>query len=198
MTLSTEILGCISDRWAVAVGDPSVLGWAIFAAYGVTALLCAYSFRRATDRVSRMFWLGVSALLLLLMLNKQLDLQSAMTVAGRCIALSGGWFDLRRQVQAVFAVVAILAGIALGASVIFYMRQHFKSHWQALLGLFLLVGFVLLRAGGALHLDERLGVRMNDPLLNAVLELGGLILIAANAIRNLAKHNIEKRHSRSD
>ncbi|MDB5657901.1 MAG: isopropylmalate isomerase large subunit [Cypionkella sp.] len=54
--------------------------------------------------------------MLILAVNKQLDLQSALAATGRCIAQFQGWYRARRDVQhhvIEVLLVAIVAGLRL-------------------------------------------------------------------------------------
>jgi hypothetical protein len=46
--------------------------------------------------------------------NKQLDLQSALTELGRILATDGGWYDSRHRVQRVFILAVGSAAVLVG------------------------------------------------------------------------------------
>jgi hypothetical protein len=84
-------------RWRPQIGDPSLMGWLTVAAYGLVAVTAYLAARRARQAPglaagSRACWLLVAALMTLLCLNKQLDLQSLFTDIGRVIAWKFGWY----------------------------------------------------------------------------------------------------------
>ena len=71
-------------RWRPGIGDPSFMGWLTVAAYAgaaFTAWIAARRTSRAPGTVggSRGTWILVTILMVLLCLNKQLDLQSLAT-----------------------------------------------------------------------------------------------------------------------
>ena len=108
-------MSCVLGGWAPRIGDPTLMGWATVAAYFAAAILATLAARRATGR-QRAFWIGLAVILLALTVNKQLDLQSALTEAGRCISKAQGWYEARRSVQVIF-IEAVLVASALAAAV---------------------------------------------------------------------------------
>ena len=176
------MIACVAARWSPEIGDPTVLGWVTVPAYLACAALATWagtSVRRAaggrlTSQVS--FWFTAAGLLVLLGLNKQLDLQSALTEAGRCLAREQGWYEERRHVQRAF--VAAVAAAALGGTVLGLIaaRRHLRVLWPAVLGLSLLLGFVAARAASFHHIDAGLGTLVAGMRLNNVAELSGIAL----------------------
>ncbi len=117
-----------------------------------------------------------------LAVNKQLDLQSALTAMGRCVAQGQGWYDARRGVQALFtlAVGAVsLVGLVLLAAT---MRRHLARSWAALIGAGFVAGFVLVRAASWAHVGALLNVPVGGMRMNHVLENAGPLLVASNAL----------------
>ena len=89
-----------TGRWRPEIGDPSVMGWATVAAYGACALLAFWAarVRPADDRRCFWFWVTVGLLMVVLAVNKQLDLQTLFTDIGRQVARHQGWIEQRRTV----------------------------------------------------------------------------------------------------
>lgn len=192
MLLSALLLAAAADgRWRPGIGDPSLLGWATVASYAVAAWLCREAARRAgrtahtvarlapvhaaDQRALAAFWTGACALLVLLGVNKQLDLQSLLTQVGRDLAIAQGWYETRHRVQVAF--VAGLAGLGAlaGAGVAWRLRRVLGRVAGPLLGLAAIAVFVVVRAASFHHVDLRLH---GGPLpLNPVFELGGIVLV---------------------
>jgi len=123
-----------SEGWRPGIGDPTFLGWFTVFAYFAAAVPCFLTFRhelafqrdpltaRSAPFLRPHLWLGLSILLVLLGFNKQLDLQSAITSIGRGIARSGGWYEHRRTLQALFILVFFLATLAGQSTAAFLER----------------------------------------------------------------------------
>jgi hypothetical protein len=176
------LAACIADRWSPGIGDPSVMGWMTVAAYLVTAALAFRVAARLPGGRLRVFWALVTGLMLCLALNKQLDLQSALTALGRCIAKAQDWYDDRQSVQVEFilgllgaALLSLLAGLIL-------LRRDLAANLLALVGLVFVAGFVMVRAVGFHHVDAFLGSTVQDVRVNWILEWAGLVLISVNAL----------------
>ncbi len=158
------------------------MGWMTVAAYLVTAALAFRVVRQIDRGRTRVFWATVVGLMLCLAVNKQLDLQSALTAAGRCIAQAQGWYDHRRAVQVQF--IEVLLGFALLAllSGLVLLRRDLPANLLALVGLVFVAGFVMVRAVGFHHIDAFLSSSVKNVRLNWVLEWTGLVLISVNAL----------------
>ena len=176
---------CILGRWTPEFGDPNLMGWVTVAFYAVAALLCVRAFWRWPDRVVRIFGLGLAVLLVILMINKQLDLQSALRAVGRCVSQSQGWYDDRQDVKLWFLLGLVSASAVFGLTVAWVLRHHLSVIWSSLLGLACLLSFVAVRAAG---LRQAVGVGGGDAGFYWSLELGGIALIALNAWWLMMRH----------
>lgn len=175
---------CVSESWRPGIGDPHVMGWVTVACYLGTAWLSVMVLRRGPRLARRVavFWAALVAILLFLAVNKQLDLQTAMTAAGRCIAIAEGWYDDRRRVQVAVILGICVMGLALLALGFAALRRDIRRNALAVAGLALVVTFVLVRAVGFHDVDALIGLSVANIRLNWLLELSGLVLIAANAV----------------
>lgn len=185
--MPSGLIECTLARWQPGIGDPTWQGWATVLVYLAAAALALRAagrgaFPAATLRRERRFWITVAVLLLLLALNKQLDLQSALTAAGRCMARAQGWYQDRRVVQMGFLVaLAVLALVFLGM-LLALLRGTLARSGLAAVGLAFVLGFVLMRAVGFHHADRLLGVQLPGMRVNTVLEWTGPALIAIGAL----------------
>ena len=177
---SVQIMECISQRWSPTIGDPSPMGWITVAAYAVAAAMSGLVFLKSRNR-ERAFWLFLFIILSLLAINKQLDLQSALTAVGRCLAKLQGWYGQRRTVQLLFVVVLAAFGVSATAFLFWWMKDRMKQNRLAMVGLGVLVTFVLIRAIGFHHVDVLINSRLMSVRMNWVLELSGILLISLNA-----------------
>lgn len=150
------------SRWHLAVGDPTLLGWVTMVAYLVAGLACWRAHRfcsfgtrmlltsapaeaRHQERLAS-WWIGVGALMILLGLNKQLDLQTLLTAVGKEMALAQGWYAGRKQVKLAFVMLLGLVLGSLGLVVAYALRRVWRRLMPSLLGLVLILGFVEVRA----------------------------------------------------
>jgi hypothetical protein len=180
-------------RWRPGIGDPTVLGWVTVAAYFIAALACglaawrdpmADGTRRPRGRPSR-FWLALAGLMIALGINKQLDLQSLVTQIGRDIIRARGLYSERHGLQLAFiAAVAFACAAALGAF-LWAARRTLKRRWPAIGGVLFILGFVLIRAASFHNVDVFLSARLGGMKWNWILELGGIAVVAAAAVRVL-------------
>lgn len=177
-------------RWSPGIGDPTVMGWITVAAYFACAWLCwrarrvAVAERRngATHR-SDVVWTAFTIGMVALGINKQLDLQSALTELGRSLAHAQGWYENRRPVQRVFVLGVLIGAVGLGAWLMVGARRDLRRLWLPLLGGVALCTFVVVRATSFERMDDLIDVRWAGVRMNWILELGGIALVAVGAWR---------------
>ncbi len=167
-------------RWSPGIGDPSLIGWLTVVLYLVAAFV---SFRvpfqsphRFTRREVR-FWFGLALVLLLLGINKQLDLQTAFTEFGRVLAHAQGWYDSRALLQRAFILVIGLMSVAFGIVLFALLRKLPRATRMAAVGVVLLLGFIVVRAASFHHVDLFLGSDVLGIRWNWLFECGALALI---------------------
>lgn len=182
----SELVTCVFDFWSPRIGDPTILGWVTVAVYALTAILAAAVFVVKRGR-QRIFWCGVCILLVALAINKQLDLQSAITAAGRCLSQAQGWYEDRRAFQMIFIISVLVAFLVIGSLLAWALRRHFGRIWLALIGVTLLLAFVVTRAAGFHGFDRFIRFEIANIQMNWLLELGGIAFIALNAILSLRR-----------
>lgn len=183
----TDFYHCLSGNLRFELGDKTALGWLMTVTYAIAALLAglaAASGPRAGDMgASRRFWQIVTLFLLVLGLNKQLDLQTSLIAIAKCAARLEGWYGQRRLLQAVFVGGLAVAVVLLAVVAFSGFRSIRKSSGWAIVGILLLLLFILMRAAVFNHADKVLDQRL---LLGGpwhALELAGVLLIAFNAAR---------------
>ncbi len=178
-------------RWYPGIGDPSIGGWVTVAGYCGAALLAYRALRLHSRhqsgsapedaRTLALFWFLVLCAMLLLGINKQLDLQSWLTQVGRDLAKAQGWYAERQSVQTAFIEILVVCGLTGMGLLALMLRRVLRHVTGAVLGLGFLVTFVAVRAASFHHVDRWLGAGVVR--LNWMLELGGLGLIALSAWR---------------
>jgi len=189
-----------NDRWQAGIGDPTFMGWFTVAAYFVTARLCLAAARISPPSgflSERRFWWGLTVCLLLLAINKQLDLQTWFTLAGKRVAQQTGWYAERRAAQAIFIFLIATAGMGLVLLLWAFARKTVRHYRLALSGTIFLGCFILIRAASFHHVDQMLGWQVGWLRLNHILECGGIFLIALAALKTLRRghtHSEPARH----
>ena len=180
----------LMGRWHPTIGDPDFMGWFTVASYCTCALAAAMACRvhRKADRRSLFFWSLICLLMILLGINKQLDLQSLFTEVGRQVARAQGWYGRRRTVQFWFIVAFGTVALAAFLSVTVIMRDLCRRFMLALTGLFFLITFVVTRAASFHHFDEMLGLRLYGAKMNWVLELTGIFTVTAAALQEVVRY----------
>ncbi|MGJ8587632.1 MAG: isopropylmalate isomerase [Yoonia sp.] len=179
MTLE-ELTACIKTSWSAQIGDPTVIGWFTVIAYVLAGLLALLVVKKQSGRL-RLFWSVLSVLLFALSINKQLDLQSALTAAGRCLALAQGWYEDRASVQSVFIAFVAATGSIFSVGLAVIMQRTLAQNWLVLVGLGFLCTFMIIRAAGFHHFDRFIDYEIANVRTNWIMELGGIGMIAANA-----------------
>ncbi len=162
------------------------MGWLTVVAYFVAAWLCFRNFsaQRGPDggTPTGRFWLALVLTLVALGINKQLDLQTALTDIGRSLAHAQGWFTQRHIVQIAFiATIAVLTCIAL-VLLVRMTRPLSTGRLMALTGAVLLASFVLIRAASFHHIDYFIRETVLGLRWNWILELSGISAVAVGAV----------------
>ena len=94
-------------NWGPGIGDPTIGGWVTVVLYLLACVSCwktaGVVLRRDWNGQSDSHvWRAISIAFFFLGINKQLDLQSAITELGRTVAFAGGWYEQRETVQVYF------------------------------------------------------------------------------------------------
>lgn len=170
--------------WRPGIGDPTFTGWMTVVCYFIAAGNAYAVARRIAStghERERFVWWSLVLLFAFLGLNKQLDLQSALTEIGRYLAHHQGWYEQRQVVQIAFVFAIALVLLALAAACVVLFRDLPPQTLLALLGAGLVLTFVVIRAASFHHVDAFISSRFASVRWNAILELGGIsiVLVAA-------------------
>lgn len=174
-------------HWSPGIGDPTPLGYITVVAYAMSAWLCYRVIRfesglqKLLEPKEMWLWQMITVGLVLLGINKQLDLQSALTEIGRLIAVYQGWYETRREVQGWFISTVGLLVIATLTLVALLARKTPFATRITVFGCFLLLAFVLIRAASFHHFDRLINHVVFGVRMNWVFEIGGLLIIALGA-----------------
>lgn len=175
------LLAAIEDgRWVPGIGDPTAAGWATVAAYLLASATCLLWARPSGS--GRGLPLALAALMTMLAVNKQLDLQSLLTELARDLLRSNGWYEDRREFQWFFIVAVSIAALLALMTLGWTLRRRWREVGLALAGLVCLSGFVLVRAASFHNIDHGLGETIGGLKLNWILELGGIGMVFGGAI----------------
>lgn len=183
-----EVLQCASAQWSPSIGDPTPLGWLTTVAYFGAALLAGFALRVAPGspqpkrRAYLHFWWLMIVAFTALGINKELDLQSLLTVAAKCLASRDGWYVDRRHVQVAFIVSAIGVGVLLLLGALVHFRKAVDLVGVAIVGVIFVSTFVVVRAASFHQVDHLIGTHVLGVRVNGLLELPGILLVAANAL----------------
>lgn len=174
--------------WSPGLGDPSIGGWLTVLLYAATAASIWMLLRRidfARQDRERWVWQLLLMALIALGINKQLDLQSALTELGRIVAQREGWYESRRQTQLAFIAGAGILGLTFMATLILLAWGSHRATLSALIGGFALLLFVMIRAASFHQVDRLLSANFAGLRYNWIIEMGGLTWILASSMRRL-------------
>ena len=171
------------DVWRPGIGDPTVMGWVTVVAYFGAVLLCwreAVAAKHHPARAKKFFWSTLAVLLVFLGINKQLDLQTWLTLTGRRLAISQGWYEYRRFVQLIFVAVIAVGGL-FSVWIMSRLVRKYPELRLALVGFVALLVFVIVRAASFHHVDQLINFHFAGVKMNWVLELGAIALVSVGA-----------------
>jgi hypothetical protein len=173
-------------NWRPGIGDPDIGGWVTVVLYFVAVLSTWKTTRSISAPTERQLWRTISILFVGLGINKQLDLQTALTELGRIIAFQQGWYGERQSVQLWFIIGVCLTSILIATILIIWARKSPAPTWLALVGTATVLAFVLIRAASFHHIDRFIGERILGLKWNWVLEMTGIAtVIVASELRRL-------------
>jgi len=163
-------------KWTPGIGDPTVGGWITVVLYFLAAISC-WRAARSAQLLDKKIWYAISISFVALGINKQLDLQSALTELGRMLAVEEGWYKQRETVQLYFIIaVSLVSGWVL-ISLLVWARQSPLPTWVALFGTTMVIGYVLIRAASFHHIDRFIGSKILGFRWNWLLEMGGISVV---------------------
>lgn len=186
-------------NWSPGIGDPTFGGWITVVLYLLASLSCwktARTLPLADQPASqeRRAWKAIAAAFLALGINKQLDLQSALTEIGRILALSEGWYGSRRDVQLAFIIFVATLCLITGVILVVWVHNAPAVSRVALIGTTLVLGFVLIRAASFHHIDRFIGTRILTLRWNWILEMGGIsVVLLASELRRKKPNGLARR-----
>jgi hypothetical protein len=166
--------------WSALVHDQGSLAWIVVAGYAAAALLAFAAAGHGVGR-ERAFWIGTAIALLLLGINKQLDLQTDLTFFAKTAAISEGWYGERRDAQGAFILLIALAAVGCGFGLWAWLRASATSVKAAATGLVILLAFIIIRAASFHHIDYWVTISIAGLRSGWWLELLGIAIVATAA-----------------
>jgi hypothetical protein len=106
-----------------------------------------------------------------------LDLQTALTEAGRVLAQYQGWYEQRQFVQLVFIALAAMTCLIAAITLLLWARNSPIPTRLALIGTTMVLGFVSIRAASFHHVDRFIGQKILGLRWNWILEMSGISLV---------------------
>ena len=180
-----------NGRWHAGIGDATVFGWLTVAVYLLAVLRCvfkAYASKKFGGNYH--FWIYLAAFLLLLGLNKQLDLQSWFTEALKDSAQAHGWYEQRRPVQVAFIVALGLGMLLALISFRLFLANTWRHYTFTWVGIILLCTFILMRAASFHHVDLLINYEISGLRVNVLMEIGAILLIIVGTYFNRKPANL--------
>lgn len=174
-------------QWRPGIGDPTFMGWFTVFSYFLCAAvtLSIYYLNRTHDKRVARFWLVAGVAMVLLGINKQLDLQTLMTEVGRQIFRARGWMEMRRTVQFWFIIGFGCLSLALFGWFTIRYRAWFSRFRLAFIGLTFLLAFVFIRAASFHHFDAFRDMSIAGVRMNWVMELTGIYLVCLAGLKEM-------------
>ena len=190
-----HVLGVIvNGHWRLGVGDSTFIGWLITVAYLITSVFCGIYAQRVDInssvkqiRYHRVFWWSLAVVMLMMGINKQLDLQCLFIAIIKKIALTQGWYSQRSIFQIWFVTGFTISGLILLIWLGWKLKRLWRQYGLALLGILLLIVFVSVRVAPVHYLTRLPGWRLVIGLINSMLELTGIGLIGVAALLGIIR-----------
>ena len=128
--------------------------------------------------------MAVAATLGLLLINRQFDVLDHLVQSLRRHAHADGWYERRKEYQAVVIAGLVLAGLALVGAVAVALRHMARRLAVVVAATVALVVFVCVRAVSLHDVDHLLGLGGSD-VVNGIVEVGLLAVIITATARQL-------------
>ena len=168
-----------------------VMWWLTVAGYLITAVLCIIcALKQKTNKAQRNTWWGLAGSMLVLGINKQQNLTGVLTKLGRKNAWQGDWYSSRSGLQLLFVGLFLLVGFVLLVLLIRYRHAVSRLQWIAIAGVIFLFSFALIRAVSLHEIDRFLYANIAGIQPNWLVEWGGIALVAIPTIFALMRISV--------
>ena len=183
-------------NWEPGIGDPTFMGWLTVFFYAAAAVYSIMVFNKGSfifeshQKKQKNLWLTGGVLLILLCINKQLDLQTLLTDIGRYLFTTLEINEYKRAFQKFFIICILMTSFIFSIVMLKIYYGTLKNHIIALTGFAFLMTFVLIRASSFHHMDTLISSSIAGLKLNWILELTGIFMIIANALMLLRRQRV--------
>lgn len=187
-----------TTQWQPSIGDPTFVGWLTVLVYAVAAFYSARIVRAREDifteyvRRQVFLWRFLAVVLVLLCVNKQLDLQSLFTDVARYYFKQYGLYESRWFFQKLLIASMLVVSVLIFILSTFVFWNILRPNILAIVGAIFLLAFIVVRASSFHHMDRLISATFIGFKMNWLLELTGLALIIINA-RSLLKRTPKKK-----
>lgn len=185
-------------NWQFSIGDPTLIGWLTVIGYFSAVFFAFKIFFYAGNifddefvKKQKSFWLILGLVMLLLGINKQLDLHTLLTAIGKYYAQQDGWYEHRREIQ-LYVIGGVLIALVSVLLLFFYqMKGILIANMSAIIGLTIILLFIIIRATSFHHIDFIMDIYIVNIRLDMFLELIGISAIDILALDLLQKNKAE-------
>ncbi len=168
--------------WLASLGDFTPLDWVITALYLVASFACWRAGGPRTREARWWRWMAVA--LLLLGINKQLDVQTLLLHALRAALKAGGLYGYKQAISVVFLILLAAFVARMTLALVRSGRRMSRGLMTSFVGLIVLLVFVLLRSA----IIARSGLSQSPVFaLHLFVELSGVALCGVGAAAALRK-----------
>jgi hypothetical protein len=171
--------------WSLGFNDSTLLAWITTAGYLLAAALSLRAMRIGKQKGTSFarFWLILATVLLLLGLNKQLDLQTLLQRTGSRIALESGWYEQRNLVRYGFVAVVAMGFLASGIWLFAKKRISLPRNPLLWMSIALILVFVFIRTSALDGVFRAIGLRLDPDGPAHLLEFVGVVCLNGALIR---------------
>ncbi|MBI9097872.1 MAG: hypothetical protein JEY91_05320 [Spirochaetaceae bacterium] len=164
------------NNWLSKSGDDTFWSWVITLMYVVTIVFSIYYIQKIkNDEPKHFLWVCISIFLLVLGINKQLDIQILLSMVARFVTKHLGLSEYHYLIHNIVTLSLFVSMITVSIIVLIRIRTIIMQSLIPLSAVTILMVFILLRAAS-----------IQIPKIHG-LELLGLILIFADICINLHK-----------
>jgi hypothetical protein len=192
--MMNRVIGFLSE-WLSRSGDTTFWSWVITILYAITIFVSVYyvvKIKGKESRDKRFLWICISLFLIGMGINKQLDLQILLTMAGSFIAEHQGWYEYRRVVQKIFTIGILVCVSAAGGLILFRIRTIIRQSIVELSGVAILAFFAIIRVGSINHLNKAIAFEQEKVSHIHGIEFAGIAIILLALLHHLKKMSGKK------